>query len=114
MKDLEFTDSIDEETGYFKDNKELDLAQIACSKRACISNRIAFGVVWSQLHTPPFEGTNDERITRFIQREGESDGVDAFYDIGLKWNIHAYCYPSGDGGGGGDNLPLGFTIMNCN
>ena len=84
---------IDEKSGYIKSN--VSVQQLACTKQACASGFVGYGILHTDLKVPGHEA-NDISVKRFIdgasQANNFSGKVDIF-DEGLHWNTQVYCIP---------------------
>lgn len=97
-----------DEYGYIKEPSYV--AQLACEKSMCASGKVAFGVLISNLKKPG-QTESETKLYRFLQDDSASDdanGVLGLYNLGLKLNTHAYCYPAS--GSTGEDL----TVYSCN
>ncbi len=84
----------DPETGYIKDPSLV--VQLACQKRACASGHLHYGVALAQLKVPGQE-LSDKLKQRFVDSNAAAsnyENIADYYDAGLKWNTHVYCFPS--------------------
>lgn len=96
-----------DQSGYIKDPSYV--AQLACEKSICASGTLAYGVLVSKLKTPGQEDLEDKQF-RFIEGSEKADdanGLLTIYNMGMKINTHAYCYPSGS------NSNQDLTIISC-
>ncbi|WP_127717616.1 hypothetical protein [Halobacteriovorax sp. HLS] len=84
---------IDEETGYIK--SRVTVQQLACTKRACASGYVGYGIAHTDLKVPGHEA-NDMQVKRFIDGNDQSNNFNGKVDIfneGLHWNTQVYCIP---------------------
>ena len=101
--------SLFDDDGYLKDPSYV--VQLACEKRMCASNTLAFGVLISKLKTPGQESV-DAKTYRFLEGNLKADdmnGLQSLFNKGLKLNSHAYCVPQNVAGQATDDL----IIRNC-
>ena len=68
-----------------------NLTKLICQADICGSGAISRGVASNLYNVPGFESDDTKRY-RFIQGEDEPQ-VGGFYEAGLKWYTHLYCFP---------------------
>jgi hypothetical protein len=98
-----------DQNGYIKE--PYYVAQLACAKSMCASNKIALGILVSELKIPGQESLETKKY-RFMQGSNASDDANGLLDLykkGLKINTHAYCLPSNVSGGESGDV----TIITC-
>jgi hypothetical protein len=84
---------IDEKSGYIKSN--VSVQQLACTKQACASGFVGYGILHTDLKVPGHEA-NDISVRRFIDGNSQANNFNGKVDIfdeGLHWNTHVYCIP---------------------
>ena len=68
------------------------LIQLVCQADLCGSQAVSIGAAYHKLPIPGLEGDATAISKRFIQSEDDSV-VGGFYEAGLKWTNHLYCFP---------------------
>ena len=88
--------SYDSETGHIKDPNLV--IQLACAKKACASGILHHGVALSYLKIPGQEASTKTK-KRYVDSNAAAsnfENIADYYDAGLKWNNHIYCFPNDD------------------
>lgn len=72
------------------------VVQMACSKKACASGYLQYGVALSYLKIPGLE-QKTKTIRRYVDNNSEAsnhENIADYYDAGLRWNTDVYCFPN--------------------
>jgi hypothetical protein len=97
---------IDQKTGYIKSN--VTVQQLACTKQACASGFVGYGILHSDLKVPNHE-SSDKGVKRFIDGDDQANNFDGkadIFDEGLRWNTQVYCVPQELAQASGDVLQI--------
>lgn len=101
--------SYDSQTGRITDPSLV--VQLACSKKACASGYLHYGIALSYLKVPGLE--NKEPKRRWVDSNSDAsnfENIADYYDAGMRWNKDVYCLPETDID---FTNSYNFSVINC-